>query len=269
MLMDLHLISSVATAAAHRGGGLLRAKLGNLDHIEKKGAIDLVTEADTGSEAIILNLIRGAFPEHSVLTEESGSLGGNSDCQWIIDPLDGTTNFAHGIGLFAVSIAFAHAGEIQVGVVLNPVSGELFTGVKGEGARLNGRPIHVSATQTLADSLLVTGFPYDFKSILPSVMARFSRCLQASQGVRRLGSAALDLCYVACGRFEGFWEQNLNPWDTAAGLLIAREAGAAVTGFKGDDYSPFDKKILATNGHIHTEMIDLMALQENDEETKQ
>lgn len=266
--MDLDAIRSVAIAAALQGGDLLNAKLGSIDRIEKKGPIDLVTEADTGSERRIIETIQTVFPDHTILSEESGTLDGRSDSRWIIDPLDGTTNFAHGLGLFSVSIAFAQGEEVLVGVVLNPVTRELFAGVRGRGAQLNGRPISVSTTRTLSDSLLVTGFPYNFKTVMDTVILRFSRCLEACQGVRRLGSAALDLCYVACGRFEGFWEQNLHPWDTAAGMLIAREAGAEVTDFRGKTFSPFDKEVLATNGRIHGEMINRLTLQRHNEETK-
>ncbi|MBS3731734.1 MAG: inositol monophosphatase, partial [Desulfobacterales bacterium] len=184
--------------------------------------------------------------------EESGNRpNGENGCQWIIDPLDGTTNFAHQLPVFSVSIAFAKDGKLRVGVVLNPVAGELFTAVADQGASLNGRPIKVSDCRKLSESLLVTGFPYDVKEDTAPYMKRFERCLKAAMGIRRLGSAALDLCFVACGRFEGFWEENLKPWDTAAGTLIAREAGARVTDFSGEPYDPEKKEILATNGHMH------------------
>eukprot|EP01008_Symbiontida_sp_HLA12_P000531 NODE_1528_length_587_cov_1.862069_g1515_i0.p1 GENE.NODE_1528_length_587_cov_1.862069_g1515_i0~~NODE_1528_length_587_cov_1.862069_g1515_i0.p1 ORF type:complete len:184 (-),score=60.15 NODE_1528_length_587_cov_1.862069_g1515_i0:35-586(-) len=161
---------------------------------------------------------------------------------WTIDPLDGTTNFTHGLSIFSVSIAFSVWGEEKVGVVFNPMTGELFSAVRGRGADLNGRPIHASSARELSESLLVTGFPYLFSEIMPDALAVFGRFMEASRGVRRLGSAALDLCFVACGRFEGFWEQNLNPWDTAAGALIAREAGALVTDFSGAPHRPEKKR---------------------------
>ncbi len=182
--------------------------------------------------------------------------------EWIIDPLDGTTNFAHQVGIFAVSIAFAWKGDIVVGVVLNPVSNELFTAVAGEGAYLNGHPINVSKSLSVSESLLVTGFPYNFKEIFDEVIHRFSNCLNVSQGVRRLGSAALDLCFTACGRFDGFWEQNLKPWDTAAGMLIAKEAGCYVTDFSNNQFTVEKKEILATNGKIHEEMLSLLKLKD-------
>ena len=179
--------------------------------------------------------------------------------QWIIDPLDGTTNFAHGVGIYAVSIAFAVDNEIAAGIVLNPETGELFSAVRDKKAELNGCPIRVSDTKTITSALLVTGFPYDCKDHIPSLMGRFERCLAAAQGIRRLGSAALDLCYVACGRFDGFWEERLKPWDTAAGMLIARQAGAKITDFSGEPFLPEKKELLATNGVIHESMLTLLA----------
>lgn len=262
LFMDFDHVRRVGVAAAFEGGGILRSCLGNLSSIGKKGAIDLVTEADVGSEKQIIQTIRSRFPDHAILAEESGANPGVPDCQWIIDPLDGTTNFAHQLPIFAVSIAFSFRGEVTVGIVLNPVSGELFTAVRGRGAELNGRPIRVSETKHVSESLLVTGFPYNFEEILESVIGRFRSCLRASRGVRRLGAAALDLCFVACGRFDGFWEENLKPWDTAAGMLIASEAGAEVTDFKGKAFAIDDREILATNGSIHRELMSLLALKE-------
>ncbi len=258
--MDLELVKRVGIAAACQGGNCLRSYFGGTFEVTKKGAVDLVTQADIGSEKLIIETIRKAFPDHAILAEESGLNEGTADCQWIVDPLDGTTNFAHQLGLFSVSIAFALKGDIVMGVVLNPVAGELFTAVKGKGAELNGRPIKVSDSATVSESLLVTGFPYNFKDIFDPLLARFSNCLKASRGVRRLGSAALDLCSVACGRFDGFWEQNLNPWDTAAGFQIAQEAGASITDFSMGSFTVNKKEILATNGKIHNEMISLLKL---------
>jgi myo-inositol-1(or 4)-monophosphatase len=256
--MDLDLVMQTAARAARQAGEVLRSFHGNLKEIRKKGAIDLVTEADIASEKVILKVIRSEFPDHAVLAEESGRNEGDARFQWIIDPLDGTTNFAHGLDLFAVSIAFYEKGEARAGVVFNPATGEFFEAMSGHGARLNGQPIRVSDRSSLKDSLLVTGFPYNFNEILQQLISRFAGCLSASQGVRRLGSAALDLCFVACGRFEGFWEQNLNPWDTAAGLLILKEAGGRVTDFSGRSFEVKMKEILATNGHVHEKMLALM-----------
>ena len=258
--MDLELIKRVAVAAAYKGARVIMPFYGRLSKINKKGAIDLVTEADIESEKIIIETIKAVFPDHSILAEESGLNNGDSEGKWIIDPLDGTTNFTHQLGLFAVSIAFALNGEVVVGLVFNPVSGELFTAIKDSGAALNGRPIKVSKVDTVSESLLITGFPYNHKKIFKTLMSRFSACLKASQGVRRLGSAALDLCFVSCGRFDGFWEQNLNPWDTAAGALIAQEAGAAITDFSNMPFDIYEKEILATNGKIHKEMLSLLEL---------
>lgn len=253
--MDLDHIKRTAIAAAFQGGEALRARFGKLTEIRKKGAIDLVTEADTASERVIIQTLRHAFPDHAIMAEESGETAGDPDFLWIIDPLDGTTNFAHQVGLFAVSIAFAHQGRLLAGIVLNPLSGELFSAVDGQGASLNGRPIRVSPVAALGESLLVTGFPYNFVEFMPVLMGRFARCLKASQGVRRLGAAALDLCYVASGRFEAFWEENLKPWDTAAGVVIVREAGGNVTDFSNRPFTPEKPEILATNGWVHQAMI--------------
>jgi myo-inositol-1(or 4)-monophosphatase len=252
--MDLDRIKQVGIAAACNAGKVLQDHFGNLRCIEKKGVIDLVTEADLQSETVIIETITKTFPEHSILAEESGNRPGEGG-QWIIDPLDGTTNFTHNLPLFCVSIAFAINEEIRAGFVLAPLLDELFIGIKGRGATLNGAPMTVSQTEKLADSLLVTGFPYDHPTIIDPLMTRFKNCLAASQGVRRLGSAALDLCYVAKGRFDGFWEQNLNSWDTAAGFLVASEAGAKTTVFSGEPYFIDKNEIVCTNGAIHDELL--------------
>jgi myo-inositol-1(or 4)-monophosphatase len=256
--MDLARVKRLGIAAAFEGAEIIRSFYGNLKSISKKGVIDLVTEADVGSEEVIIKTIRETFPDHGILAEESGLNQGVSDAQWIIDPLDGTTNFAHQLGLFAVSIAFALKGEIVVGIVLNPMNGELFTATSEERAELNGKPIAVSNADEVSESLLVTGFPYNLHDHFEELMTRFSDCLHAAQGVRRLGSAALDLCYVACGRFDGFWEQNLHPWDTAAGMLINRRAGGVVTDFSNNPFSIDQKEILATNGKVHREMLAIL-----------
>ncbi len=260
-LMDLDLIKRVGVKAAVNGGKILMKHFGHLEAIDKKGEIDLVTIADTESENAIIKTIKSGFPEHSILAEESGLEKGD-DGMWIIDPLDGTTNYANGLGIFGVSIAFSRNDKILAGIVLNPVSGELFTAVKGKGADLNGSPITVSPSALVSDSLLVTGFPYDLKTIFKPLMTRFSTCLKNARGVRRLGSASIDLCYVACGRFDGFWEQNLKPWDTAAGVLIAQEASARITDFSSQPFLLDKKEILCTNGTIHDEMISLLNVEE-------
>jgi len=261
--MDLKTLQRVGIAAAYKGAQVIQSFLGHTTEVRKKGPIDLVTEADLGSEKAIIETIRSKYPDHTIIAEESGLNSGADDCRWIIDPLDGTTNFAHGLSLFAVSIAFAQADDILLGIVLNPATGELFTAQKGSGTQLNGHPISVSDTRIVKESLLVTGFPYNANTILAPLMHRFAACLGAAQGIRRLGSAALDLCWVACGRFDGFWEQNLKPWDTAAGVLIAREAGARITDFCNRPFSVDQKELLATNGHIHEEMLGLLASKES------
>ncbi len=258
--MRLDLIKRVAVAAAYQSAGILRAHLGNLSSVMKKGATDLVTEADAASEAAIIGTIKKFFPGHSILAEESGLIEGDEDCRWIVDPLDGTTNFAHQFGLFCISIAYAAEGDVVFGLVLSPATQELFSATKGVGATLNGRPIRVSSQQRVIDSLLVTGFPYDIEAAAEPLLARLSRCLRSSRGVRRIGSAAIDLCYVACGRFDGFWEQSLNAWDAAAGMLIASEAGGAVSDFDNRPFAIDRCEILATNGHIHQEMLSLLEL---------
>lgn len=261
--MDLETIKRIGIRAAYRAGRILIDHFDKPLQVRKKGIIDLVTQADLASEKAIVATIKEVFPDHGILAEESGaSLGNGQEC-WIIDPLDGTTNFAHHLPIFAVSIAYARKDVPMVGIVFNPANGELFTAVQGKGACVNGTPICVSKTATLGDSLLVTGFPYTIRTCSPDEpIARFTRCLTASQGVRRLGSAALDLCYVACGRFEGFWEENLKPWDTAAGMLIVQEAGGQVTEYTGRPYRLDDKQILATNALIHREMMQLLELED-------
>jgi myo-inositol-1(or 4)-monophosphatase len=259
--MDLERIKDTGIGAAYKSAATLNHYLGNLTSVRKKGPTDLVTEADVESEKTIIQTIRSRFPDHEFMAEESGlSRTGPSPFQWIIDPLDGTTNFAHQVPFFCTSIAFALDGEVLVGVVLNPVSGELFTAIRGKGAFLNNTPIHVSNEKNISGSLLVTGFPYDVAQGIDATLCRLRNCLKAAQGIRRLGSAALDLCFVAAGRFEGFWEENLKPWDTAAGALIAEEAGARITDFKGAPYTIDKKEILATNSHIHQEMLFLLEI---------
>ena len=259
--MDLERIKQIGIKAAYNGAEVLRSYFGNISHVKKKGAIDLVTEADVGSEHKIVATIRAAFPDHMILAEESGLIQGKNDYKWLVDPLDGTTNFAHQVPIFCISIAFADADDICVGIVLNPITGELFSATRNEGALLNGKAISVTSTSEVSESLLATGFPYNVREMIDQIIFRCASCLRAAQGIRRLGSAALDLCYIACGRFDGFWEQNLKPWDTAAGSLIAAEAGAQVTDFLNRPYSVNAKEILATNGCIHEEMLKLLHLE--------
>ena len=258
--MDLEHAKRVAIQAAYGGAQILRDRFGHISQIGQKGAFDLVTEADTASEKKIIETIRIAFPDHAILAEESGVNHGNAEYQWFIDPLDGTTNYAHQLPIFSIAIALAVRNQMVLGLVLNPMDGELFAAVSGEGATLNSTPIRVSSTASVHKSLLVTGFPYDFSDIIEPVMKRFSVCQNTSQGVRRLGSAALDICYVACGRFDAFWEQNLKPWDKAAAAVIAMEAGALITDFANRPFAIDQKEILVSNGAIHREMLSLLEL---------
>lgn len=256
--MEMDHIKRIGIKAVFESGKILKSYFGNIFDIRKKGAVDLVTEADTASEKVIIGIIRKAFPQHSILAEESGLDQEDADHQWIIDPLDGTVNFAHQVPIFSISIAYAFKGTPVMGIVLNPVTGELFSAVAGEGAFLNNRPIRVSNTRAMQESLLATGFPYDLLSIFDTITGRLTNCLRAAQGIRRMGSAAIDICAVACGRFDGFWEQNLHPWDTAAAMLIALEAGAVVTDFANNPFTVDKKEILATNGKIHADMLSLL-----------
>jgi len=251
--------SAIAAEAARSAGDLLIRMLGDARHIVKKGEIDLVTEADLAAEKAVLKIIGRNFPGDTLLSEEAGRHGAASSRTWLIDPLDGTTNYAHSFPFFAVSIALEIDGEVVLGVVCNPYMDEFFEAAKGRGARLNGEPIRVSDTGTLQDSLLATGFPYDIHERPERVMPLLEEMLVRAQGVRRLGSAALDLCYVAAGRLDGFWEQDLKPWDTAAGEIIVREAGGKLSTFAGKPYSPYMVTVAASNGLIHDEMLEVLS----------
>ncbi len=222
--------------------------------IEYKGEADLVTVADRTSEALITERLREHFPTHDILGEESGLSGSSSEYRWYVDPLDGTTNFAHGYPAFCVSMGLEFQGERIAGVIYDPTRDEMFAAEKGQGATLNGAPIQVSQTASLAESLLATGFPSKKRHQNPNIHFYHQLSLK-THGVRRAGSAALDLASVACGRFQGFWEFNLNPWDTAAGVLIVQEAGGTVTGFRGQPFEIASKEVMATNGLIHEALL--------------
>lgn len=215
-------------ALAHQAGDILRAGYGQEQHVTHKGLIDLVTEYDHQSETFLLGEIQRRFPGHSVNAEESGLSAGSQSQVWYVDPLDGTVNFAHGVPIFCVSLAYAEAGQVQLGVVYDPLRQECFCAERGKGAWLGDRRLQVTGVTQLIRALLVTGFPYDVATTPRNNLAEYARLALRSQGVRRLGSAALDLCYIAAGRFDGYWELQLNPWDLAAGMLIAAEAGARV-----------------------------------------
>jgi myo-inositol-1(or 4)-monophosphatase len=247
-----------AVETALEAGGILLSEFDHPAKISYKGEVDLVTQADQRSEEAIVGRLRTYFPQHSIVAEEGGGQEGDARYRWIVDPLDGTTNFAHGYPCFAVSIGFEEAGELQVGVIYQPITKELFTTSRGEGAYLNERRIQVSSIDCLSTSLLATGFPSTKRARNPNIHYYWNFTLR-SHGVRRDGSAALDLASVACGRFDGFWEFGLHPWDTAAGVLLVREAGGVVTTFSGQPYRPGDYETLASNGHIHTELREVAA----------
>ena len=241
---------------ARHAGGILRAGYEKEHQVDYKGVIDLVTEVDRQSEDYLLSEIQKQFPGHHILAEESGGTRGAGH-QWYIDPLDGTVNYAHHIPIFCVSIGYASNTGLSLAAVYDPMRDEMFTAERGMGAHLHGRSLHVSGVAELQKSLLVTGFPYDAWDSEFDNFANFVKLGKLSQGVRRLGSAALDLAYVAAGRFEGFWEMALNPWDVAAGGLICEEAGARVTNVFGEaDYISPPQSILATTPGIHTRMLE-------------
>ena len=244
-----------AIETAREAGRLLLEKFGRITTITKKGDINLVTDADLAAEALILERIRSHHPRHSVLAEESGEslIDGGSAWKWIVDPLDGTTNFAHGYPCFCVTVALEHEGKTVVGATYDPTRDELFAAESGRGACLNNKPIRVSDAEELGNALIVTGFPYDFKG-KDDFARHLTQFLLSSRGVRRDGSAAIDLAYVACGRFDGFWEEGLNPWDMAAGVLLIEEAGGQVSRYDGRPFSIYEPPILASNGLIHAEM---------------
>ncbi len=249
-----------AILAAKKAGLLLKRRLGWKRQVKYKGVVNLVTEMDLLAEKVIVSEIRKRYPDHSLLAEEKTDLRGDSPYRWVIDPLDGTTNYAHGYPVFSVSIALEKAGEVILGVVYDPTRDELFVGKKGKGARLNGRKIHVSSTPKLSECLLATGFPYDIRETAADNFDHFRNFALRVHAVRRAGSAALDLCYVAAGRFDGFWEMKLGPWDLAAGSLMVREAGGKVTDFLGTPLVLDGKYVLASNGKIHREMLQILRL---------
>ncbi|MFH1624963.1 MAG: inositol monophosphatase family protein [Pseudomonadota bacterium] len=240
-----------AVNAAREAGRILRENLGKSIKIDFKGERNLVTDIDRASEKTIIEIIRKKYPDHRILTEESQVKNGTSPYRWIIDPLDGTTNYAHGYPSFCVSIALERKGYVLLGVVYDPILEELFTAEKGNGASLNGGKISVSSTDTLAHSMLATGFPYDLRESQNNNLVHFNNFIMAAQAIRRPGSAALDLCYVAMGRFDGFWELKLSPWDVAAGSLIVGEAGGVVTDFRGGILIFMaEKSLLAMDGSM-------------------
>lgn len=249
-------VEKVALAAALAGGSLLKARVGNIKTVDYKSAYNLVTDVDKASEELIVQTIKATFPEDSFLAEEGGATSGKlTGRRWIIDPLDGTTNYTHSYPFFCVSIACEVDGVVTHGVVYNPMSGELFRASAGGGAFLNDEPIHVSKRASLDNSLLATGFPPDTVNNIYNNMASFKHITNICHGVRRDGSAALDLSFVACGRLDGFWERKLSAWDVAAGALIVKEAGGTVSNLENGPLDMMSGHILASNGQIHTQIV--------------
>ncbi|MFQ5571692.1 MAG: inositol monophosphatase family protein [Rhodothermales bacterium] len=254
----------VAVAAAWQAARIIRYYAGRIgeEQIQQKGVHDLVTEVDEASQALITRVLGEAFPAYTVLAEEGTEEGAMMDTveghRWIIDPIDGTTNFAHGVPPYAVSIALQRGAEVMVGVVLDVAREELFTAIRGGGTYHNGARVAVSRRDALGDSLLATGFPYRAFDHVESYLEVFRQAIHAARGVRRHGAASIDLAYVACGRFDGFFETGLNAWDVAAGLLLVEEAGGCVTDYRNRPNPLFERQILATNGRLHEAMLDML-----------
>ena len=256
MQPTLDQIAHWATEAAD----LLRSGFGQKHTVTHKSAIDLVTEMDHRSEDYLLGQIRQSYSTHSILSEEAGALAGDSDHQWYIDPLDGTLNYAHDIPFFCVSMAYSDHGVLTLAAIASPMLNEVFTAERGQGAFLNGQPLHVSTAPDLIHSLLVTGFPYDVQTSPRNNLDHFEHFTKRSQGVRRLGSAAIDLAYVAAGRFDGYWELGIKPWDIAAGVLLVEEAGGTVTDLAGGkNYFTPPYAIIAANSIIHPQILSRLA----------
>lgn len=257
--METSHFKKVAVHAALRAGNYIRKNIGKTKVIRYKGEINIVTDIDKKAESVIVEAIRREYPSHHFLAEETSYKGSDLDFTWIIDPLDGTTNFLHGFPFFSVSVALSHRGNVVMGVVYDPTRDELFHAEKGKGAFLNRKRIHVSKVKVLKKALLSTGFAYNVKRVKNNNIDNFVKFMKASQAVRRAGSAAIDICYVACGRFDGFWELYLHPWDTAASTLIVKEADGRVTTFDSSKYNICSKEILATNSKIHAQMVHVLS----------
>jgi myo-inositol-1(or 4)-monophosphatase len=251
---------TTAVEAVVRAGDLQMARFGQDIEIGKKGTIDLVTEVDLAVERMFRDMIGTRFPDHQILAEEMGGAHAvpPGPC-WVFDPLDGTTNYAHGLPIFCSTLALEIDGVAEIAAVYDPNRRELFTAERDGGAFMNGRPIHVSRAQSLVDALLVTGFPYDVHERVDEIVGLFAAFVGKARAVRRLGSAAIDLCWVAAGRMDGFWESDLKPWDVAGGSLIVAEAGGRVTRLQGAPFASRQGEVLASNGHLHDAMLDVIA----------
>ncbi|KUG23441.1 inositol-1-monophosphatase [hydrocarbon metagenome] len=243
---------------AHNSGFLLKEKFNNTHKIQYKGDIDIVTEADKMSEDLIIEEIKRNFPDHGILSEESPAITGTGKLRWIIDPLDGTTNYAHGYPVFCVSIALENEGVVVLGIIYDPMREDMFVAERGEGAYLNNKKINVSSVKDISRSLLATGFPYDIRESKNNNLDYFNKMAVRVQAIRRAGAAALDLAYLAAGRFDGFWELKLKPWDTAAGCLMVTEAGGVISDIAGQKWHLQSSNLLASNGLIHDQMIDIL-----------
>jgi len=257
-MSDIDDYARVGIEVVREAGELLLGRVHTDLEVSHKGTVNLVTDVDLAAENLIVDRLQGHFPDHSILAEERHSQIRDGDTKWIIDPLDGTTNYAHGYPVFSVTIGLEGAGIIEWGAVFDPVRDELYAARRGAGASCNQAALHVSKVPSLDSSLLATGFPYDIRSSKLNNLDNFCAFALRSHGIRRSGSAALDLCHVAAGRLDGFWELKLNPWDCAAGYLMVREAGGRVTNFRGDPGSIYEREVIASNGLIHDEMINLL-----------
>lgn len=258
--MNYEHILIIAKQAALAAGRFLKRNYDQKTKIEYKGDIDLVTQKDRESQELIHKIIKDSFPEHSILGEEDLAVEKDKERLWLIDPIDGTTNFAHSLPIFCVSIAFLEKGVPLIGVVYIPLLDELFHAVRGNGAFLNNKQIHVSKKTELGKSLLATGFPYDRRESKVNNVDHFNNFIVRALCIRRMGSAAIDLCYTAAGRYDAFWELKLYPWDTAAGMLMVEEAGGKVTDFSGNPFDPFKKECLASNSLIHNQMLEILKI---------
>jgi len=260
MIRNMDKYFNAAREAAQKAGRMLKENIDVPREIFFKGAVDLVTNFDNQSQKMIFNHLSMRFPDHNFIAEEGLHEEKGTEFRWIIDPIDGTTNYAHSFPIFSVSIALEKKGEVVIGVVYDPMREELFSSVRGEGAFLNGKKIKVSSVDDIDKSLVATGFPYDVRESNVNNISHFNNFLTRTQAIRRCGSAAMDLCYVACGRLDGFWELKLSPWDVAAGALIVREAGGRISDFQNREFRIFGSEVLATNSLIHKHMKDVLQL---------